>query len=85
MIKTTGSMDENETRQRKQNDQAGQKWDTKIDLEMPIYGGKSVTENLNKDVHICRSQVILNRQWKIAVIWGRKKALNIRKHETPKT
>ena len=62
MIKTTGSMDENGTRQRKQNDQAGQKWDTKIDLEMPIYGGKAVTENLNKNVHIFRSQVILNRQ-----------------------
>ena len=78
-------MDENGTRQRKQNDQAGQKWDTKIDLEMPIYGGKAVTENLNKNVHICRSRVILDRQWKIAVIWGRKKALSIRQHETAET
>ena len=45
MIKTTGLMDENATRQRKQNGQEVQKWDTTIDLEMPIYGSKSVTEN----------------------------------------
>ena len=45
MIKTTGLMDENATRQRKQNDQEVQKWDTTIDLETTIYGSKSVTEN----------------------------------------
>ena len=38
-------MDEKATRQRKQNDQEVQKRDTTIDLEMPIYGSKSVTEN----------------------------------------
>jgi len=31
-------MDENATRQRKQNDQEVQKWDTTIDLETTIYG-----------------------------------------------
>jgi len=58
MIKTTGLMDENGTRQRKQNYQEVQKWD----FEMPTYGGKAVTENLNKNVCICSSQLILDRQ-----------------------
>ena len=51
-------MDENGTRQRKQNYQEVQKWD----FEMPTYGGKAVTENLNKNVCICSSQLILDRQ-----------------------
>jgi len=53
---TTGSMDENETRQRKQNDQEGHKWDTTIDFEVPIYGSKAVAKSYNNNDHICRSQ-----------------------------
>lgn len=34
-------MDENGTRQRRPNDQEGQKRDIKIDLEQPSYGGKT--------------------------------------------
>ena len=67
-------MNENGTRQRKQNDQEGQKWDTTIDLETTIYGDKA-TENYNKNVHICRYQFQSYGVEKRLLIYGNMKQL----------